>query len=225
MFLRGVGNMLDPVTRVAPGADLRPDRLQDGGLRRRPDARRRLRDDRLRLRPPTTRCRSARRAASAPASPAACSISTRATAARRRARTKRRRRRTPSTTRPRTASTRRTSRTPSTARWSTSCPATGLLDAAAGASARIVNARSGVPINVTISRPDNATVNGATVTNIPGGNSRGTQRPDLVPGVDPVSEGRRALAEPGGVHDAAAGHVRQPAAQLPARARASGRPT
>ena len=49
----------------------------------------------------------------------------------------------------------------------------------------IVNARSGVPINVTISRPDNLTVNGVTVTNIPGGNSRGTQRPDLVPGVNP----------------------------------------
>ena len=49
----------------------------------------------------------------------------------------------------------------------------------------IVNARSGVPVNVTISRPDNITVNGATVTNIPGGNSRGTQRPDLVPGVSP----------------------------------------
>ncbi len=42
-----------------------------------------------------------------------------------------------------------------------------------------------MPINVVMSRPDNATVNGATVTNIPGGNSRGTQRPDLVPGVDP----------------------------------------
>jgi len=49
----------------------------------------------------------------------------------------------------------------------------------------IVNGRSGVPINVVMSRPDNATVNGVTVTNIPGGNSRGTQRPDLVPGVDP----------------------------------------
>jgi hypothetical protein len=49
----------------------------------------------------------------------------------------------------------------------------------------IVNARSGVPINVVIARPDNATVNGATVANIPGGNSRGTQRPDVVPGVDP----------------------------------------
>jgi hypothetical protein len=49
----------------------------------------------------------------------------------------------------------------------------------------IVNARSGVPINVVMSRPDNATVGGVTVTNIPGGNSRGTQRPDLIPGVDP----------------------------------------
>jgi hypothetical protein len=47
----------------------------------------------------------------------------------------------------------------------------------------IVNARSGVPLNVTISRPDN--LSNPTVTNIPGGNSRGTQRPDLVPGVDP----------------------------------------
>ena len=58
----------------------------------------------------------------------------------------------------------------------------------------IVNARSGVPINVVISRPDNATVNGVAVTNIPGGNSRGTQRPDLVPGVDPyLKDGVRWL--------------------------------
>ena len=49
----------------------------------------------------------------------------------------------------------------------------------------IVNARSGVPINAVISRPDNVTIGGVTVTNIPGGNSRGTQRPDLVPGVNP----------------------------------------
>ncbi len=49
----------------------------------------------------------------------------------------------------------------------------------------IVNARSGVPINVVIARPDTVTVNGVTVTNIPGGNNRGTQRPDLVPGVAP----------------------------------------
>ena len=58
----------------------------------------------------------------------------------------------------------------------------------------IVNARSGVPINVIISRADNATVNGATVTNIPGGNSRGTQRPDVVPDVDPyLKDGVRWL--------------------------------
>jgi TonB dependent receptor len=58
----------------------------------------------------------------------------------------------------------------------------------------IVNARSGVPINVAISRPDNVTIGGVTVTNIPGGNSRGTQRPDLVPGVDPyLKDGVRWL--------------------------------
>jgi Carboxypeptidase regulatory-like domain/TonB dependent receptor-like, beta-barrel len=58
----------------------------------------------------------------------------------------------------------------------------------------IINARSGVPLNVTITRADNATVGGATVTNIPGGNSRGTQRPDLVPGVDPyLKDGVRWL--------------------------------
>ncbi|MGE3955623.1 MAG: TonB-dependent receptor [Vicinamibacterales bacterium] len=52
----------------------------------------------------------------------------------------------------------------------------------------IVNARSGVPINVVIARPDNTSVGGVTVVNIPGGNSRGTQRPDLVPGVNPYLE-------------------------------------
>ena len=58
----------------------------------------------------------------------------------------------------------------------------------------ILNARSGVPINVTISRADNTTVNGQTVMNIPGGNSRGTQRPDVVPGVDPyLKDGARWL--------------------------------
>jgi hypothetical protein len=49
----------------------------------------------------------------------------------------------------------------------------------------IINARSGVPINVTINRPDTITLGGVTVINIPGGNSRGTQRPDLIPGVNP----------------------------------------
>jgi hypothetical protein len=58
----------------------------------------------------------------------------------------------------------------------------------------IVNARSGVPINVVISRPDTVTQNGVTIANIPGGNSRGTQRPDLVPGVNPyLKDGFRWL--------------------------------
>ena len=37
----------------------------------------------------------------------------------------------------------------------------------------IVNARSGVPINVTINRPDTLTVGGATIVNVPGGNTPG----------------------------------------------------
>ena len=49
----------------------------------------------------------------------------------------------------------------------------------------ILNARSGVPFTVTITRPDFLTVDGQRIFNIPGGNSRGTQRPDLIPGVDP----------------------------------------
>jgi hypothetical protein len=58
----------------------------------------------------------------------------------------------------------------------------------------IVNARSGVPINVVISRPDTVTQSGVTIANIPGGNSRGTQRPDLVPGVNPyLKDGFRWL--------------------------------
>ncbi len=43
MFLRGVGNTLDPVTRARPVPSLRPDRLQDVGLRRRPGHRRQRR--------------------------------------------------------------------------------------------------------------------------------------------------------------------------------------
>ena len=58
----------------------------------------------------------------------------------------------------------------------------------------ILNGRSGVPFTVTIARPDFVTVNGVRVMNIPGGNSRGTQRPDLVPGVDPyLRDGARWL--------------------------------
>jgi hypothetical protein len=82
----------------------------------------------------------------------------------------------------------------------------------------IVNARSGVPVNVTIARPDNLTVNGVTVTNIPGGNSRGTQRPDLVPGVDPyLKDGVRwlnpaafATPQPGTFGNAPRNFVRGP---------------
>ena len=61
----------------------------------------------------------------------------------------------------------------------------------------ILNARSGVPLNVTITRADNTTVNGVTVVNIPGGNSRGTQRPDLVPGVDPYLKDNVRWLNPG----------------------------
>ena len=83
----------------------------------------------------------------------------------------------------------------------------------------IVNARSGVPINVTISRPDNATVNGADGDQHP--RRQQPRHAAARPGARrrPVSEGRRALAQSGGVHHAAARHVRQPAAQLPARSR------
>ncbi|MEQ1909077.1 MAG: TonB-dependent receptor [Vicinamibacterales bacterium] len=62
----------------------------------------------------------------------------------------------------------------------------------------ILNARSGLPINVTITRPDivymdgsgsvflNPAVDRTAVVNVPGGGaSRATRRPDVVPGVDP----------------------------------------
>ena len=193
MFLRGVGNVLDPVTRVRPvptygQIDFKTagcvDDVDFAGIY--PTA--------AAGAPATMRCRSARRAGSAAGSRAGCSISTRATKAPRRDRTKRARRRTRSTSRASTAPTRRTSRTPSTGRWSYLVPGDGLWTGGWRIGG-IVNARSGVPLNVTIARPDNITVNGVTVTNIPGGNSRGTQRPDLVPGVDPYlnSDGVRYL--------------------------------
>ena len=89
----------------------------------------------------------------------------------------------------------------------------------------IVNARSGVPINVSIARPDNVTVNGVTVTNIPGGNSRGTQRPDLVPGVNPyLKDGVRWL-NPAAFATPQPGTFGNLAAQRAARPRASGSST
>ena len=74
----------------------------------------------------------------------------------------------------------------------------------------IVNARSGVPINVLITRPDivwldpagnvfqtqkdagGAGVAAAVINTPGGGNTRGTRRPDLIPGVNPIlsSQGR-----------------------------------
>ena len=65
MFLRGVGNVARPGDAGAPGSELRPDRLQDRGLRGRRRPRRNLPDRRLRHAPATTRCRSARRGGSA----------------------------------------------------------------------------------------------------------------------------------------------------------------
>jgi len=79
----------------------------------------------------------------------------------------------------------------------------------------IINARSGVPINVLITRPDivwldpsgnvfqtQAAAGGAgvatAVINTPGGgNTRGTRRPDLIPGVNPlVQNGGRTYINP-----------------------------
>ena len=79
-------------------------------------------------------------------------------------------------------------------------PATGVADAILGGwdIGGIINARSGLPINVLVTRPDVVYVDGAglvytnpaagrtAVINTPGGGaSRNIRRPDLVPGVDP----------------------------------------
>src|SRR5204862_3265204 len=85
-------------------------------------------------------------------------------------------------------------------------PASGLADAVLGGwdIGGIVNARSGLPIDVRITRPDvvyvdasgivfnNPAADRTAVINTPnGGASRNVRRPDLVPGVDPfiTSEG------------------------------------
>jgi len=79
-------------------------------------------------------------------------------------------------------------------------PAAGLADAVLGGwdVGGIINARSGLPIDVRITRPDvvymdasgnifnNPAAGRTAVINTPGGgNSRNVRRPDLVPGVDP----------------------------------------
>ncbi|MBS1817882.1 MAG: TonB-dependent receptor [Acidobacteria bacterium] len=74
----------------------------------------------------------------------------------------------------------------------------------------IFNGRSGLPINVTITRPDIVYVDGAgntflnpaadrtAIVNVPGGGaSRATRRPDLVPGVDPyINQGGLLFLNP-----------------------------
>jgi hypothetical protein len=82
-------------------------------------------------------------------------------------------------------------------------PATGVADAILGGwdVGGILNARSGVPVNVLITRPDVVYVDGSgaiftnpaagrtAVINTPGGGaSRNVRRPDLIPGVDPFLE-------------------------------------
>jgi hypothetical protein len=79
-------------------------------------------------------------------------------------------------------------------------PATGIADAILGGwdIGGIVNARSGLPVDVRITRPDIVYMDGAgnvfnnpaagrtAVINTPnGGSSRNVRRPDIVPGVDP----------------------------------------
>ncbi len=79
-------------------------------------------------------------------------------------------------------------------------PATGLADAIVGGwdIGGILNARSGLPVNVLVTRPDvvymdaagnvfaNPLAGRSAVINTPGGGaSRNVRRPDLIPGVDP----------------------------------------
>ncbi len=97
----------------------------------------------------------------------------------------------------------------------------------------IYNARSGVPINLLITRPDilyrdtatgnyfnNPAVGRVAVINTPGGgNSRNVRRPDLVPGVDPfINDNGLLFLNPAAFATPAPGHVRQPGAQFAARA-------
>ena len=93
----------------------------------------------------------------------------------------------------------------------------------------IYNARSGVPINLLITRPDilyrdtatgnyfnNPAVGRVAVINTPGGgNSRNVRRPDLVPGVDPfINDNGLLFLNPAAFATPAAGHVRQPASAI-----------
>jgi hypothetical protein len=89
--------------------------------------------------------------------------------------------------------------------------ANGLIDAVLGGweIGTIVNARSGLPIDMRVTRPDVIYVDAAgkafsspaagrnAVINTPGGgSSRNVRRPDLVPGVDPYLDADRAFLNP-----------------------------
>ena len=96
----------------------------------------------------------------------------------------------------------------------------------------IVNARSGLPVNVLVTRPDvvymdaagnvfaNPAAGRTAVINTPGGGaSRNVRRPDLVPGVDPfIQDGGLLFLNPAAFATPHAGHLRQPGAQLDSRA-------
>jgi hypothetical protein len=91
-------------------------------------------------------------------------------------------------------------------------PANGIADAILGGwdIGGIINARSGVPVNVLVTRPDIVYVDGAgivfanpaagrtAIINTPGGGaSRNVRRPDLIPAVDPfISDGGVVFLNP-----------------------------
>ena len=89
---------------------------------------------------------------------------------------------------------------------------------AAGASAASSTRAAACPINVIISRPDTVSVDGVDGDQHPGRQLARHAAAGPGAGRRSVPEGRRPLAQPGRVRGADAGHVRQSAAQLPARA-------
>jgi len=87
----------------------------------------------------------------------------------------------------------------------------------------ITNARSGQALNVILTRPDVAFLDAAgnvftsaasgrtAVINVPGGGStRGTRRPDLIPGVNPYLNNDRSRLNPAAFSIPKPGTFRQP---------------
>ena len=215
MFLRGVANTFDNVDARAAGPLGRPGRLQDVGLPRRA-GHQRQRDQRLRR-------GELRRAADRPQPPLpfrpdrrTAVPGTRATRARPRARTRRRPPATRSTT------------TPSSARTSSDIPHTfngSLIYMLPGEglwARRLARRRHRQRAQRRADQRHHQPARHASRRRRHGdqrarrqharhaaARSRARRRP--------VPEGRRAVAQPGGLRGAAARHVRQPAAQLPPR--------